>query len=406
MAKKVKQLSEIKLKTLKIPGAYADGDGLYFQVTKTGSRSWFYRYQHQGKQRKQGLGSYPTVTLAMARDKTLACRQLLVSGVDPIQDRRQKKLDAELKANRQKTFRYCAEQYIDSKKGEWSNAKHVYQWTQSLDHYAYPIIGDTPVQEIGIVQILDVLQPIWNTKTETATRVRQRIEAILDWAKVRQFRAGENPALWRGTLDKLLPKPSKIRIVRHQPAMPYDLLPEYFAGLQEQNSVAALALQFIILTATRSGEARMATWDEIVGDTWIIPAERMKSRRAFRIPLLPAARDVLAKVEEKAGKGTHVFPGREIGISDTSVRNVLHDMYPEYTVHGFRSTFRDWCAEKTNFPRELAESALGHVLQDKTEAAYQRGDLFEKRRELMGAWATYCLSNQQKGKIVPLSQAS
>ncbi len=397
MAKKVKQLSEVKLKTLTSPGAYPDGDGLYFQVTKTGSRSWFYRYQHNGKQRKQGLGSYPTVKLAMARDKAVACKQLLIDGIDPIQDRQQKKLAAQLKANSQKTFRFCAEQYIDSKKGEWSNAKHVYQWTQSLKHYAYPIIGDMPVQEIGIVQILDVLQPIWQEKTETATRVRQRIEAILDWAKVRQFRSGENPALWRGNLDKLLPKPSKIRSVKHQPAMPYSLLPEYFIELQEQDSVAALALQFIILTATRSGETRMAKWDEIDGNIWTIPAERMKSRRSFRIPLSSAARAVLTKVKKKQGKGSYVFPGRELGISDTSVRNVLHGRQPDYTVHGFRSTFRDWCAEKTHFPRELAETALSHVLQDKTEAAYQRGDMFEKRLEMMEAWAKYCLKQKRKG---------
>ena len=308
-----------------------------------------------------------------------------------------KAVEAERKLSEVKglTFQECAEAYIDARKAEWKNAKHYYQWHQSLNTYAYPNMGALPVQDIDLGVVLKVLEPIWGTKTETATRVRQRIEAILDWAKVRQYRAGENPARWRGHLDKILPSPNKIKTVIHQAAMDYRIVPRYYQSLSLSNTVSRLALAFVIQTALRGKEVRYAEWDEIdIGDmVWTVPATRMKSNKEHRVPLTAEMCRILELAKELR-QDSFVFPSTKKGqgISDTAVRKQLQDEYPGITVHGFRSSFRDWCAESTNYPRELAEKALGHVLRDKVEAAYQRGDLLEKRRELMTGWASYCLS--------------
>ena len=403
VAKMIKRLTDLKVKRLTKFGSYPDGGGLYLQVSKTGAKSWFFRYQVSGKGRKKGLGPYPTTTLVMARGAAHDCQVLRDQGIDPIQYEQQKKIEEELKAGRAKTFRYCAEKYIESHKAEWSNAKHEYQWTQSLSAYAYPFIGQIPVQDVDVGLVLEVLEPIWHTKTETATRVRQRMETILDWATARNYRSGVNSALWKGHLDKILPKPTKIRKVKHHPALPYIDTPEYFRGLRETETLAAKTLAFIILTATRGGEARCARWEEIGGDIWIIPAERMKSRRPFRVPLSNEALNILEEVKPME-RGGMVFPGSRIPISDTSVRKLLKQTYPDLTTHGFRSSFRDWCAERSNYSREVAEAALSHILRDKTEAAYQRGDLIEKRARLMNAWEQYLLTFEKNADVVPINK--
>jgi len=401
MAKMVKRLTDMKVKRLSKPGSYPDGSGLYLQVSKNEEKSWFFRYQVSGKGRKKGLGPYPTTTLVMARVAAHDCQVLRDQGIDPIQHEQQKRTEEELKAGRAKTFKYCAEKYIESHKAEWSNAKHEYQWTQSLTTYAYPFIGEVPVQDVDVGLVLEVLEPIWHTKTETATRVRQRMETILDWATARNYRSGVNSALWKGHLDKILPKPTKIRKVKHHPALPYMEAPEYFRELRTTDTLAAKSLAFIILTATRGGEARCAKWEEFDGDIWTIPAERMKARRPFRIPLSSEVLNILDEVKPLEKRGM-VFPGTRGPISDTSVRKLLKHSYPDLTTHGFRSSFRDWCAEMSSYPREVAEAALSHVLKDKTEAAYQRGDLIEKRRKLMNAWEQYLLTFEKNTDVVPI----
>ena len=405
MAKVVKRLTDLKVKRLTKSGSFPDGGGLYLQVSKTGSKSWFFRYQVSGKGRKKGLGPYPTITLKMARDAANDCQVLRQQGIDPIQHEQQKKIEIELKAGRAKTFKYCAEKYIESHKAEWSNAKHEYQWTQSLTTYAFPFIGEVPVQDVDVGLVLEVLEPIWHTKTETATRVRQRMETILDWATARNYRSGVNSALWKGHLDKILPKPTKIRKVKHHPALPYIYVPEYFRELRTIDTLAAKTLAFIILTATRGGEARCARWDEFNGDTWTIPADRMKARRLFRVPLSKEVLNILEEVKPMEKRGL-VFPGSRGPISDTSVRMLLKQKYSDLTTHGFRSSFRDWCAEMSSYPREVAEAALSHVVKDKTEAAYQRGDLIEKRRRLMDSWEQYLLTFENNADMVPINRKS
>lgn len=397
MAKLVKRLTDLKIKQGIEPASYPDGNGLYLQVRKSGAKDWFYRYQVDGKGRKKGLGSYPTVSLSDARTAAQACHVLRDKGVDPIAH--YKAVEAERKLGEIKglTFQECAEAYIDARKAEWKNAKHHYQWHQSLNTYAYPDMGALSVQDIDLGLVLKVLEPIWGTKTETATRVRQRIEAILDWAKVRQYRGGENPARWRGHLDKILPSPNKIKTVVHQAAMDYRVVPRYYQSLSLSNTVSKLALAFVIQTALRSKEVRYAEWDEIDIDdmVWTVPAARMKSNKEHRVPLTAEMCRIL-ELAKVLRQDSFVFPSTKKGqgISDTAVRKQLQDECPGVTVHGFRSSFRDWCAESTNYPRELAEKALGHVLRDKVEAAYQRGDLLEKRRELMTGWSTYCNSGE------------
>ena len=409
MAKTVKQLKDLQIRRFTKPGAYPDGEGLYLQVRESGAKDWFYRYEIAGKGRRKGLGAYPTVSLENAREVAHECRVLRKKGIDPVEHFQRLEADKKLKEKKGLTFKECAEAYIESRKAEWKNEKHHYQWNRSLESYAYPTIGDLSVQDIDLGLILNVLEPIWRTKTETASRVRQRIEAILDWAKVRQYREGENPARWRGHLDKLLPSPKKIQKVVHQPAMDYREVPAFYQALRQERSVSKLALAFLVQTATRSKEAREAQWIEIdlKAKVWVVPGDRTKAGREHRIPLTDETLSILGDVKDFK-HDNFVFPGtrRGQGISDTSVRKQLQNKHPRLTVHGFRSSFRDWCAEMTNYPRELAEKALGHVLQDKVEAAYQRGDLFEKRRKLMESWTDYCLKEQTDANVVPINKAA
>lgn len=396
MAKKVNRLSDRKVQTTNNPGWYPDGGGLYLQVSPSLTKSWVYRYQTAGREHRHGLGPYPAISLKEARDLAHNCLLLRKQGVDPIRHARQQRAQIALESLKGITFKECAESYIDAHAAGWRNRKHEAQWRNTLTTYAYPFVGSMPVQDVDVDLILKILRPIWYQKTETATRVRQRIENILDWAKARNYRDGENPARWRGHLDKLLPKPSSIHKVQHFEAMPYSDVPAYFQGLRDKLTLASAALRFVILTATRNAEVREARWSEfdLRKRIWTIPEGRIKSKRVHRVPLSKEALAVLKFVEPFRRDDDLVFPGlkKERPISEAALSKLLKESHPDLTVHGFRSTFRDWCAEVTNHPREVAESALAHVLKDKTEAAYQRGDLFEKRRVLMNEWTDYLLS--------------
>ena len=395
-------LTDKKVQNHKSTKPLRDGGGLFFQVRESGSKDWFYLYKVDGKQRKKGLGSYPTVSLALARDEAQKYREWRKKGLDPIAHEKQLKDDRKVQAAQErataKTFEKCTEEYVDSKKAEWSSPKHARQWKKTIEDYCYPYFGDLPVKDIDTPMVTEALRAIWTTKTETATRVRQRLEAILDYAKTLHYREGENPARWKGHLDKALPKPSKIQKVKHFAAMSYKTTPEYFRVIREKDTIAALALSFLILTATRSSNARGATWSEIDLDNklWIIPEEKMKAGREFRVPLTDEAIKVLNLAKTyKVEKQDWVFPGLsgKNCVTEAAIRKILSGT--NVTMHGFRSTFRDWCAEMTSFSREIAEAALAHALESKTEAAYQRGDLLEKRRKLMEAWSNYLLTHKE-----------
>ncbi len=410
MARHVDRLSPTALRT-KGPGLHADGGGLYLQV-KRGGRSWVFRFMLNRRAREMGLGALPAVSLAEARGAAEQCRRLLRDGKDPIEARRQSKQEARLQAAQALTFQDCAKLYIEDRRAGWKNAKHAAQWGATLITYAYPVFGSLPVQSINMALVKRALSPIWTKKPETASRVRQRVEAVLDWATVHEYRRGDNPAKWRGHLEKVLPKPSKVRAVKHHEAMPYGELPEFFGALAERDTMSVKALRFTILTAARSGETRGATWGEIDRDTaiWIVPSERTKSGREHRVPLSDEAPSVLDGLERLSDDpGELLFPsplGRPL--SDTAMRKYLQTNLgkPGLTVHGFRSTFRDWAAERAGAPREVAEAALAHSLRDATEAAYQRGDMLDRRRKLMDAWATFCISGEAPAsKVVPIRSA-
>jgi integrase len=364
------------------------------------------------KARYMGLGRFPDVSLAEARKRADEARRLRRDGNDPIEERREHRDKVRLEAARSVTFEFCAKQYIDSHKPGWRNSKHAAQWTATLERYAYPVFGSLPVSAIDTNHVAKVLQPIWTAKTETATRVRQRIERILDWAATQGYRSGENPARWRGHLENLFPKRSKVQSVKHFAALPYAELPTFFTELRSRNTISAAALAFTILTAVRSSETRRATFGEIdFGKAlWIVPSNRTKSGREHRVPLTDAALKLLRALPNfTADREALLFPGLNgKPLSDTAMRKYLQEDMARsaLTVHGFRSTFRDWAAETTSFPRELAEAALAHVLSDKTEAAYQRGDMLNRRRKLMEAWSQYCTSGDAgSGKVVAIRQA-
>jgi integrase len=399
MARQTERLTDLTVRQKSKSGAYADGRGLYLQVSPSETKSWLFRYMLSGRERWMGLGPYSDVTLAAARDKALECRQMLRDGVDPIENRRTTKAAAKLMAGKNIIFQECAEDHIEAHRPGWRNPKHAAQWRSTLETYAYPIIGQVPVGDIDTGLVIRVLKPIWQTKTETANRLRQRIEAVIDGAIALGLRSGDNPARWRGNLQKLLPRQSKVSRVRHFKAMAYSDIPVFFRDLRQRDAISARAMAFSILTAARSGEVRGVTWDEIDMDQaiWTIPEERTKAGRPHRIPLSSEAMAVLYEMKAvKIDGEERIFPGRRPGrqMSENTMRKFLqNDMKRDgLTVHGFRSTFRDWTAEQSSFPREVAEAALAHALKDKTEAAYQRGDLLEKRRELMEAWADYCAS--------------
>jgi integrase len=399
-------LSALAVSRASKPGYYGDGAGLYLQVSKAGTKSWIFRFTLAGKQREMGLGALHTITLAQAREKAKACRASLLDGVDPLDVRNSAKLDAALERAKTVTFDHCAQQYIAAHRGSWKNAKHAAQWESTIATYASPIIGQLPVALIDTALVVKVLQPIWQEKTETATRLRSRIENILDWATVSHFRTGENPARWRGHLENLLADPNKVARVAHHPALPWQEIGSFMAELRQREGTAARAVEFAILTAGRSGEIRGARWNEfdLTAAVWTVPAERMKAGREHRVPLSTAALTLLKALPDV---GDFVFPGQREGamLSDMSLTAVLRRMdRKDITVHGFRSTFRDWCAESVgnSFPREVCEHALAHSLPDKVEAAYRRGDLIEKRKALMQVWSDYCNKPHTKASIAPI----
>lgn len=374
-------------------GAFADGGGLYLQLGR-GRASWVFRYRANGRLRGMGLGPLHTVPLALARQKAMKARRQRLDGEDPIETRRTSRRAARLEAAKAMTFRQCAEACIAAQRPGWRNAKHAAQWPATLAAYAYPVFGEQPVQAIDTALVIKAIEPIWTGKPETASRLRGRIEAVLDWAKARSFRDGENPARWRGHLDKLLAPRAKVRRVVHHAALPYREIADFMTALRQQAAAGARALEFAILTAARTGEVIGARWSEIdlEAAVWTIPAERMKGGQEHRVPLSSPALALLRALQTTR-QGEFVFAGGRRGrpLSNMALLMTLRRMrYGELTTHGFRSTFRDWAAEQTNFPREIAEMSLAHTVNNKVEAAYRRGDLFEKRRRLMGAWANAC----------------
>jgi integrase len=389
MARALNRLSARRVATVTEAGYYADGGGLYLQLTATGSKSWIFRFTRHGRTRDMGLGPLHTVSLAEARVAATTARKALLDGIDPLDARR-----AALAAKAGiPTFSEAATEYIAEQRKGWTNPKHADQWTNTLETYAMPTIGQKPVDAIDTTDLLAILRPIWETKTETATRVRQRIEAVLDAQYAQRHWDKQNPARWRGHLAKLLPKPSKVREVRHFPALPYKDLPAFMVKLRADNYTAARALEFLILTVARTNMVSKANWPEIDGALWTVPKARMKGKIEHAVPLSPASVALLEALPRIKGSPA-IFRGDrglKAHMSNAAMDALLERMgYAHVTVHGFRSTFKDWATEQTDFPNEVSESALAHVVKDKTEAAYRRGALLKKRRQLMEAWAKYC----------------
>lgn len=404
MARSINKLSARAVVAAAKPGLLSDGGGLYLQIGPSGSKSWLFRFMRGGRAREMGLGALNAVGLSLAREKAAKCRTLLDEDVDPIEARNAERLRQRREAVAAMTFKQCAEGYIAANRTAWTNAKHSAQWSNTLSTYAYPFFGDLAVSDVDAGLVLQALEPIWSTKPETASRLRGRIEAVLDWATVRKQRAGDNPARWKGHLSHSLPASSKVRRVKHHAALPFDEIGAFLEKLREQEGVSARALEFAILTAGRTSEVTGAKWSEIDLDAkvWTIPQERMKASREHRVPLSNRALEVLSPLQ---GLSSFVFPGGKAhaGLSNNALLATLHRMNRKgLTAHGFRSTFRDWCAEQTNYPREVAEMALAHAVGDKVEAAYRRGDLFEKRKHLMDAWAKYCGQVRAEEKVVTI----
>jgi integrase len=399
------KLTSLSVRQARRRGLYGDGGGLFLQVSESGAKSWVFRFKKADRLRVMGLGPAHTITLAEARDRARECRKLRLDGIDPIEARRAERAQAKLDAAKAVTFAECADAYITAHKAGWRNPKHAAQWPATLATYVNPTFGELPVQAIDTALVTRVMEPIWTKKPETASRVRGRIESILDWATARGYRQGENPARWRGHLENLLPRRSKVRRVEHHAALPYSELSAFMLALRQQEGVAARALEFTILTAARTGEVIGARWEEIniAERLWSVPAERMKAGREHRVPLCGKALEIVE--EMRAIGGNFIFPGGKRGkpLSNMAMTMLLRRMgHGDQTVHGFRSTFRDWAAERTNFPAEVAEMALAHAVTDKVEAAYRRGDLFEKRRALAEAWAKFCATALVGGEIVPI----
>ena len=400
------KLNAARMRTLTKPGTYGDGAGLYLQVRGPGKRSWLYRFKLHGRAHLMGLGAVDDVSLAEARDAAGAARKLVRQGMNPIDQRRAARAESATQAGL--TFAQVADAYIAAHEPSWRNAKHRQQWRNTLDTYAVPFLGKLPVAQVSVGEVMRVLEPLWREKTETASRLRGRIESVLDYATARGWRTGENPARWRGHLDNLLPARSKVAKVEHHSALPWRQVGAFTAALAQEEGVSALALQFAILTAARTGEVIGARWSEfdMQAATWTVPAERMKAGREHRVPLSDDALDALrevAKLATKPDPKAFIFPGGKQGkpLSSMALLMLLRRMgRGDLTAHGFRSTFRDWCAEATNYPREVAEAALAHTLRDKTEAAYQRGDLMERRRRLMAEWAAFCARPAATGAVV------
>jgi integrase len=401
MPRTLNRLSPLRVQKLKRKGLHADGGGLYLRVSESGTKAWMFRYGLNGKLRDMGLGPLHTISLPRARELARECRELRLQGIDPITHRRASLAARRASAAKATTFRQCADAFIASHESGWRNASHRSQWVNTLAQHVHPTLGGLSVADIDTALVMKTIEPIWKTIPETASRVRGRIEAILDWAKVSGYRMGENPARWRGHLDHLLPARAKVARVRHHAALPYAEIGAFMATLRQDSSVGARALEFTILTAARTGEALGATWEEFDAEVWTIPAERMKGGREHRVPL---SDPMLALLRQMRGVRTNdfVFPGRRGRLTPKTMQLVLRRMGHGGTVHGFRSSFRDWASERTGFTREVAEMALAHSVGSDVEQAYRRGDLFGKRRRLMDAWADYCAKPSGAGAVTPI----
>lgn len=395
MARTIEKLSPAKVNKTTKPGLYGDGAGLWLNVGPTGGKSWIFRFMLDGRAREMGLGPLHTIGLAEAREAARECRKQCMAGIDPLEARDAEKAARQLARASAITFKKCAEEYIADNRAAWKNDKHAAQWTSTLEAYVFPEIGQLSVGTIDTGHVTKILKSIWATKPETASRVRGRIETVLAYATAHKWRHGENPARWRGHLENILPKRSQVAQVQHHAALPWQEMAAFMTDLSKEDGAGALALRFAILTAARTNEVIGAQWSEIDtrSATWTIPAERMKAKKEHRVPLSEDALVVLREMDkQKAGEDGYVFPGRKkgAGMSNMAMLALLRRMKrDDITAHGFRSTFRDWAAE-TGRPSDIAEAALAHVVGDKTVAAYQRGDLLERRRRLMTDWAAFC----------------
>lgn len=398
-------LTATQVRAAKRPGKYRDERGLYLMVRPDGRRFWAFRWSRNGKAHEMSLGNARDVSLADARRKAADARKLLVDGGNPIERRRAQEAEKEAKSGT--TFGHVADLYIAAHEKAWRNATHRQQWRNTLRDYVLPIVGKRPIDAIETSDVMKIIEPLWAGKTETASRVRGRIENIIDYAKARGWHSGENPARWRGHLANLLPARSKVQRVVHHAALPWREIGAFVAELRTHESMSAKAVEFAILTAARSGEVRGARWNEIglATKTWTVPAERMKADREHRVPLSDRAADILRIVEplRKRPDGL-VFPGGRIGhsLTDVALSKSVAAVREGITLHGFRSTFRDWCAEATSYPREVAEAALAHTNRDRTEAAYFRGDVFAKRVRLMAEWAAFCSRPAIEAEVRPI----
>lgn len=406
MPKLAKERGALVVGKIAAPGLHFVGgvQGLALHVTMTGARSWLLRVMVGGKRREMGLGNYPGVTLARARDKAREARELIRQGIDPIERQRAAQSALRAAVAAALTFEDCASAYIKAHEPGWKNAKHGQQWRNTLTQHAFPVMGSLLVRDVGLPQVLAVLEPIWTTTNETASRLRGRIELVLDWATARGLREGLNPARWRGHLDKLLPKPSKVNKREHHSALPVDDAGAFMRRLRAAEGMGARALEFAILTAARSGEVRGATWAEIDRDAkvWTVPGPRMKAGIEHRVPLSAEALTLLDALPRIAGNDLVFAAPRGGVLSDMTLAAVLRRMDVPAVPHGFRSTFRDWASERTNYPRDVAEMALAHAIADKVEAAYRRGDLFEKRRRMMADWGAFLARPERSTRVVHL----
>lgn len=399
MPKKVAfRLTPLAIKRHSKAGLVADGGGLYLQTSESRAKSWIFRYRLGGKDRQHGLGSVDTVSLERARTEALRCRQLLREGVDPIEERKQRVGAAVAAQAISQTFREIAEAFIDTNESAWRNAKHAAQWRSTLATYCYPKIGAVPVRSIQTAHVLSCIEPIWTVKPETASRLRGRIEQVLDFAKARDLRNGENPARWKGHVDQILPARASVQPIKHHEALPYSQVPAFFARLANQEGIAAIALQFLILTCARTNEVLGAQWKEfeLSRGLWIVPAARMKAKREWRVPL---ARESVALLRALDQTSDAVFPSpRGITLSNMALLQLMRRMKVNAVPHGLRSSYRDWCAETQNYAHEIIEMSLAHVVGSKVELAYRRSDLVEKRRELAQAWADFVMHSVRRAR--------
>jgi integrase len=404
-------LTEKRIARLMVPGRYGDGNrsGLYVQVKGPKNRSWLLRYERGGRERWMGLGSLTVFNLQEARERARKARQQIADGIDPLDARTAERAQRALEAARSITFEQAAQAYYDAHQASWKNAKHAAQFLSTLRDYAFPKIGRLSVADIDTGQVLKCIEPIWAGKTETASRVRGRIEAVLDWATVRGYRKGDNPARWKGHLSEVLPSREKIQKVVHHAALPFADLPAFMAELKQREGIAARALEFTILTAARTGEVIGATWDEVDPEhkTWTIPAERMKAKKEHRVPLSAPALEILNALPREEGN-EHAFIGpRRDGLSNMAMASVLRRMkHDDITVHGMRSAFRDWAAERTNYPTEVVEQALAHTVGSKVARAYRRSDVLAKRARLMDEWAKFVTTEPAEitGKLIAINR--